>query len=271
MDRALDKASVLGVLAGTLLVLGSIATGKGGIAGLIIFVNVQGLLIVIGGTFAALCIAFPGHELKLIFPVSSRVFRDPGVESDSIGEFLMESMATLKREGRVALERRAGEAPLDALSKGLMLIADGANASTIQEILATERKYVEEHHKVGQKMFTELGKYTPAFGMIGTLIGLVQMLADLNDPASLGPSMAVALLTTFYGAVLANLMFLPMVSKLDRRGKIEVAQIELAMIGLASMTKGDTVQIMQEKLEVFRERGVKPKGDQPGMPEAQAA
>ncbi len=83
----------------------------------------------------------------------------------------------------------------------------------------------------------------------------------MNDPASLGPSMAVALLTTFYGAVLANLIFLPMVSKLDRRAKIEVAQIELAIIGLASMTKGDTVQIMQEKLEVFRERGVKPKAD----------
>ena len=267
----MDKASVFGVLAGTILVLASIVTGKGGVAGLIIFVNVQGLLIVIGGTFAALCIAFPGNELKLIVPVSSNVFRDPGVESDSITEFLMESMATLKREGRVALERRAGEAPVDALTKGLMLIADGANASTIQEILSTERKYVEEHHKVGQKMFSELGKFAPAFGMIGTLIGLVQMLADLNDPASLGPSMAVALLTTFYGAVLANLIFLPMVSKLDRRAKIEVAQIELAMIGLASMTKGDTVQIMQEKLEVFRERGVKPNGDKAEESVAQAA
>jgi chemotaxis protein MotA len=122
--------------------------------------------------------------------------------------------------------------------------------------LAVGGGVIEEHHKVGQKIFSEMGKYAPAFGMVGTLIGLVQMLADLNDPETLGPSMAVALLTTFYGAVLSNLIFLPMVSKLDRRMKIEVAQVELAIVGMASMIKGDTLQIMQEKLEVFRERGV---------------
>jgi chemotaxis protein MotA len=117
--------------------------------------------------------------------------------------------------------------------------------------MITERKYMEEHHRVGQKIFSEMGKFAPAFGMVGTLIGLVQMLSDMSDPANIGPAMAVALLTTFYGAVLANIFFLPMVTKLERRVAIEVSQIELAIIGLDSMNRGDTAQILKEKLGAF--------------------
>jgi chemotaxis protein MotA len=243
----LDKASIFGVLTGTGLVLMAILLG----GSLGTFFNVQGLLIVAGGTFAATSIAFPTNELKLIFPVSRRIFKDPGDEMLEVSQFLVTAMGTFKRDGPVALEGIAEGAPSKALTKGLMLIADGANAQTIGEILATERKYMEEHHRVGQKIFMEMGKFAPAFGMVGTLIGLVQMLSDLSDPDAIGPAMAVALLTTFYGAVLANLLFLPMVTKLDRRIQIEVTQIELAIVGLASMNRGDTVQILKEKLSAF--------------------
>lgn len=243
----MDKASIFGVLAGTGLVLAAILLG----GSLGTFMNVQGMLIVAGGTFAATSIAFPTNELKLIFPVSRRVFKDPGNEMLEVSQFLVQAMGTFKRDGPVALEGIAGNAPSKALTKGLQLIADGANAQTISEILATERKYMEEHHRVGQKIFQEMGKFAPAFGMVGTLIGLVQMLSDLSDPDAIGPAMAVALLTTFYGAVLANLIFLPMVTKLDRRIQIEVVQIELAIVGLDSMNRGDTVQILKEKLSAF--------------------
>ncbi len=243
----MDKASIFGVVAGTGLVLAAILLG----GSLGTFVNVQGMLIVAGGTFAATSIAFPTDDLKLIFPVSRRVFKDPGDEMLEVSQFLVQAMGTLKRDGPVALEGIAEQAPSKALTKGLMLIADGANAQTINEILATECKYMEEHHRVGQKIFAEMGKYAPAFGMVGTLIGLVQMLADLSDPDAIGPAMAVALLTTFYGAVLANLIFIPMVAKLDRRIQVEVVQIELAIVGLASMIRGDTVQILKEKLSAF--------------------
>lgn len=243
----MDKASIFGVLAGTGLVLAAILLG----GSLGTFINIQGMLIVAGGTVAATCIAFPTNELKLIIPVSRRVFKDPGDEMLELSKFLIQAMGTLKRDGPVALEGIAEEAPSKAATKGLMLIADGANARTIDEILATERKYMEEHHRVGQQIFSEMGKFAPAFGMVGTLIGLVQMLADLSDPDALGPAMAVALLTTFYGAVLANLLFIPMVTKLDRRIKVEVQQIELAIVGLASMNRGDTVQILKEKLGAF--------------------
>jgi chemotaxis protein MotA len=206
---------------------------------------------VAGGTFAATSIAFPTDELKLMFPVVRRVFNDPGNEIVGISEYLLKAMQVFKKEGPLALEAMAAKAPTKPLTKGLQLIADGAGVGTIREILATEQKYIEEHHRVGQKIFNEMGKYAPAFGMVGTLIGLVQMLANMSDPDSIGPAMAVALLTTFYGAVLANLIFLPMVAKLDRRISIESIQIQLAIVGLMSMHGGDTGAIMKEKLQAF--------------------
>ena len=243
----MDKASIFGVVAGTGLVLTAILLG----GSLGTFMNIQGMLIVAGGTFAATSIAFPTNELKLIFPVSRRVFKDPGDEMMEVSQFLVQAMGTFKRDGPVALEGIAGDAPSKALTKGLQLIADGANADTINEILATERKYMEEHHRVGQKIFQEMGKFAPAFGMVGTLIGLVQMLSDLSDPDAIGPAMAVALLTTFYGAVFANLIFIPMVSKLDRRVTIEVTHIQLAIVGLVAIHRGDPTTILREKLKAF--------------------
>lgn len=243
----MDKASIFGVVVGSGLVVGSILIGSS----LMIFVNVPGLLIVAGGTFAATSIAFPTGELKHMLTVVRRVFNDPGNEMVSISQYLLKAARVLKKDGPLALEEMAAKAPTDPLTKGLQLIADGANVGTIREILATEQKYMEEHHRIGQKIFSEMGKYAPAFGMVGTLIGLVQMLANMSDPDSIGPSMAVALLTTFYGAVLANLIFIPMVAKLDRRISIEVTQIQVAIVGLVSMHGGDTAAIMKDKLHAF--------------------
>jgi len=243
----MDKASLFGVVVGTGLVLAAILLG----GSLMTFWNVQGLLIVAGGTFAAVCIAFPTAELKMVLPVTRRVFNDPGDEMMDIVKFMLKAAQIFKRDGPLALEEMAPKAPNKAVHKGLQLIADGAKPTAIHEILGTERKYMEEHHRVGQKIFNEMGKFAPAFGMVGTLIGLVQMLSDMSDPDALGPAMAVALLTTFYGAVIANLIFIPMVSKLDRRISIEVTHIQLAIVGLMSMHRGDTTTIMREKLKGF--------------------
>lgn len=263
----MDKASIFGVVVGTGLVLAAILMG----GSLMMFVNLPGILVVAGGTFAATSIAFPFDELKLIIPVSRRVFNDQRNEMLAIAQFLVKAMQIQKRDGPVALENIAEEAPFEALKKGLMLIADGTNSNTIREILATERKYMEEHHRVGQKIFNEMGKYAPAFGMVGTLIGLVQMLANMSDPSSIGPAMAVALLTTFYGAVAANLIFIPMVSKLDRRIGIEVVQIQLSIVGLDSINRGDSSAILKEKIRAFMNES-EGEADLSGKaPEAQAA
>lgn len=243
----MDKASIIGVVAGSGLVVVSILLG----GNLLTFFNLPGVLIVVGGTFAATSIAFPARDLKQVVAVTKRVFNDPGNELTAVAEHLVESMKVLKREGQVALERVAEAAPTGPLRKGLLLIADGTDAASIRQILQTEQRTMEEHHRAGQKLFNEMGKFAPAFGMVGTLIGLVQMLATLSDPATIGPSMAVALLTTFYGAVMANLLFLPMVTKLERRIQAEMAQIQLAMVGLESMHRGETATILQEKLRAF--------------------
>ncbi len=243
----MDKASIFGVVVGMGLVVAAILMG----GSLMMFFNLPGLLVVLGGTFAATSIAFPFDELKLIIPVSRRVFNDQRNEMLAIAQYLVKAMQVQKRDGPVALENIADDAPTQALRKGLMLIADGTNSNTIREILGTERKYMEEHHRVGQKIFNEMGKYAPAFGMVGTLIGLVQMMANMSDPDAIGPAMAVALLTTFYGAVFANLIFIPMVSKLDRRIGIEVVQIQLAIVGLDSINRGDSSAILKEKLKAF--------------------
>lgn len=243
----MDKASIFGVVVGMGLVLTAIVLGSP----LGTFVNVQGMLIVAGGTFAATSIAFPTEELRLVPHVSRRVFNDPGNEMVAIAQFLQKAARVLKKDGPIALENIADEAPIPALRRGVQLIADGADSFTINSILATERKYMEEHHRVGQKIFNEMGKYAPAFGMVGTLIGLVQMLSNMSDPETIGPAMAVALLTTFYGAVLANLIFIPMVSKLDRRVSIEMTQIQFAIVGLDSLNRGDSMIILNEKLKAF--------------------
>jgi chemotaxis protein MotA len=243
----MDKASIFGVLAGTALVLAAIVLG----GNLLMFINIQGMLIVAGGTLGAVSIAFPTNELKQILSVSRRVFHDPGNEMATIVEFMEQAMRTLRKDGYLGLEAIADEAPTGPLRKGLMLIADGTDSGTIRQILQTEQIHMEKHHRAGQKIFNEMGKYAPAFGMVGTLIGLVQMLANLDDPSSIGPAMAVALLTTFYGAVAANVLFLPMVTKLDRRINIEVIQIQLTMVGLESLNQGEPAAILREKLQAF--------------------
>jgi len=242
-----DKGTLFGVIAGIILVGGAVAMGSG----VQIFLSPSSLLIVFGGTLAATAIAFPTKELKLIPPVVRRVFNDPKSEMLAIMQFLMESRKIASKEGPLALEKMAEEAPSDPLRKGLTLIADGTDATALREILTTDQATVEDHHRTGQRIFSEMGKFAPAFGMIGTLIGLVQMLATLDDPATIGPSMAVALLTTFYGALLANMFFLPMVTKLDRRIKIEDQQIELMIVGMMSINHNDSLSIMREKMKAY--------------------
>jgi chemotaxis protein MotA len=244
----LDKGTVFGIVAGSGLILLAILTGSSGIAA---FFNPPGVLIVLGGTLAATAVSFPTKELKLIPPVMRRVFNNPETEMLTLIRFLLECKKVASKEGPLALERMAKEAPSGAIGKGLTLIADGTDSRSLREILATERRVMEDQHRVGQKIFSEMGKLAPAFGMIGTLIGLVQMLATLDDPASIGPSMAVALLTTLYGALLANLLFIPMVSKLDRRIEIEAHQIQAIIAGMSCISGDDSIALMREKMKAF--------------------
>lgn len=243
----MDIGSLAGLLAGSGLVIASMLMG----GGLGMFVNIPSLMIVVGGTFAATAIAFPGKELKMVGQSMGRVFKNPKAEMVELMKFLVDCRKASGKGGLLALEELAKKAPNEAVSKGLLLVADATDPDAIQEIMATEKKAIQERLVVGKKIFNEAAKFAPAFGMVGTLIGLVQMLATLDDPSTIGPKMAVALLTTLYGALMANLAFLPMVVKLDRRLEAEMQQLQVTKAGITELRAETSIAIMREKLKAF--------------------
>jgi len=156
-----------------------------------------------------------------------------------------------RKDGILALESHLSEVEDSFLVKGLGLAIDGLEPHAIGDILSTEIEFVEMRHRLGAEIFTTMGTFAPAVGMLGTLIGLVQMLMVMNDPSKIGPPMAVALLTTFYGILLANLLFLPVAGKLRTRSRQEILLKQLILEGIMSIQSGDNPRIVEQKLKAF--------------------
>jgi chemotaxis protein MotA len=133
----------------------------------------------------------------------------------------------------------------------MTLMIDGIEPAKLSELLNTEVEYIEERHRLGAEIFMTMGNFAPAMGMVGTLIGLVKMLMQMDDPSSIGPSMAVALITTFYGVILANLVFLPISGKLKTRSAKELAMKQLVMSGILSVQSGDNPRMLEQRLHSF--------------------
>lgn len=245
----MDYTTIFGALAGVFLIVAAIMSGSDG--GLAQFFNLPSIFIVVGGTFSATMIAFPSRELAMIREILGTAFMNPRTEVNQIIRFITSCQERLRSGGHLAMEQMSRKARWQPMRLGLQLIADGADNDTIREILTIEQRAIEEHHRIGQRIFSDMGKFSPAFGMLGTLVGLVKMLASLDDPSAIGPKMAIALLTTFYGVLMANLVFIPLVTKLERRSHIEVLQIKLMIVGLTSINKNDTLLITREKMGAF--------------------
>jgi chemotaxis protein MotA len=156
-----------------------------------------------------------------------------------------------RREGILALETHAGDSGDDFLQKSVQLAIDGTAPELIKDILTTELAFMEDRHTMGQSILNAMGNLAPAFGMIGTLIGLVQMLATLDDPSTIGGSMAVALLTTLYGAVLANVVCIPCAGKLKVRTAGELLAKEIIIEGILSIQSGENPRVVEQKLKSF--------------------
>ena len=156
-----------------------------------------------------------------------------------------------RREGLLALEDTMNDVDNVFLKKGIMLIVDGTDTELIKNILETEVYFIQSRHSEGQAMISTMAGYAPAYGMIGTLIGLIVMLKNLGDADALGPGMATALITTFYGVVLANLVFTPIAKKLKAQGDLEALQKELYIEGLLSIQEGENPRIIRDKLTAF--------------------
>ena len=243
----MDIATILGIVSAFSLVLLSILMGSG----LGAFLNVPSIMIVVGGTLGATMINYPlGDMIGMIRVGMKVIFAKTSSVPDLIASFV-DFATRARREGILALESSISEVNDEFLRKGLQLTVDGLEPQAIEEILQTEIDYVEARHKLGADIFQTLGTFAPALGMIGTLIGLVQMLQSMDDPSSIGPSMAVALLTTFYGSMMANLLFLPMAGKLRKRSQEEVMTKEVVLNGILSIAKGDNPRILEQKLHSF--------------------
>jgi chemotaxis protein MotA len=168
---------------------------------------------------------------------------------------LIETMVNVcnvaRKGGVLAIESKLKEIDNDFLKKGLELTVDGKDEATVNALLKREVKQLQNAHKDGWEIFNQMGAFAPAFGMVGTLIGLIQMLSDLSDVGSVGPKMAVALITTFYGAVVANLVFIPMTVKLKRRSATEALEMQLILEGISYIRKGVNPRFMQDVLENY--------------------
>ncbi|BBD09405.1 motility protein A [Desulfovibrio ferrophilus] len=243
----MDLATVIGLVLSLGLVAAAIVTGGSPV----VFISVPSLLIVVGGTIGATMVNYPLDKILGTVGVLKKTFFSSLESPADIIEKFMDYANRARREGILSLEPVIKQLDDFYLRKGLQLTVDGLEPQTIQEILETEIAYLEARHEVGAEISATLGMFAPAMGMIGTVIGLVQMLQTMDDPSSIGPAMAVALITTFYGAVLANLVFNPMAGKLKTRSKEEVLLKEMVMQGILSISKGENPRIIEEKLSSF--------------------
>lgn len=217
-----------------------------------LFVNIPSIMIVFGGTFGATLTHYP---LGTVLSISKVIRKTLIGRSPSTANILIqftEFANRARREGILSLEPALGGLTDPYLKKGLQLTIDGLEPESIQAIMEAEISNVEARHETGIALLNAMGTYAPALGMTGTVIGLVQMLQSMKDPNSIGPGMAVALVTTFYGAVLANLIFLPLAGKLRHRSKEEILIMEMQMEGVLGISRGENPRIIEEKLSSFQ-------------------
>lgn len=243
----MDLGTTAGIIGGLALIIISINMG----GGLNLFINFPSLMIVAGGTIASTLITYPIGKVLGVMHVVKNAFTQRNMDPNRSIEDLVGFAEKARREGILSLENSLEQIDDNFLRSGIRLAVDGVEPELIKDILDTELAFIEDRHKIGQSIFSTMGTYSPAFGLIGTLIGLVIMLQNMDDPAAIGPGMAVALLTTLYGAIMANLIFLPIAGKLKNRTAEEILIKEITIEGIMSIQSGDNPRIVKQKLQAF--------------------
>jgi len=215
------------------------------------FIDMPSVAVVVGGTIGALLINFPLPKFLSMVNLFKKTFLFSLEEPDNVISKMVGYAERARREGMLALEEDSENETDEFLRKGLRLAVDGTDPQLLEKILETDVEQIESRHSEGAKLLSAGGTFAPAFGMIGTLIGLVNMLSSLEDPTQIGAGMATALITTFYGAVLANALFLPLAGKLETRSKEEMVIKSMIIEGIMAIQSGDSPRIVEEKLKSF--------------------
>lgn len=241
----MDLATLFGLVGGFGIILWAILMG----GSILIFIDIPSVLIVGGGTVAATLIKFPfGHCLGAV-KVAMKAFVVKLETPQEIIDKAVQLAGIVRKEGLLALEAQEVKNPFFA--KGLRLCVDGLEPEFVRKVLETELNQTIDRHETGQKIWRSIGDSAPAMGMLGTLVGLVQMLVNLSDPSALGPAMAVALLTTLYGALIANLFAIPIADKLALRASEEALIRALVVESIASIQESRNPRVIQELLKTY--------------------
>ncbi len=252
----MDIATVIGLVMGTVFILMAIIMGGSAT----MFINIPGLLIVVGGTIAVTFMKFKMSDVLGSIAVAMKAFLFKMESAESIIDEMVDFTRIAKKEGLIALEKEEPSDPFSA--KALRYLSDGYDEGLIEDMLNKDIRLTLQRHSTGQEVFKGAGDSAPAFGMIGTLIGLVQMLASMDDPSSIGPSMAVALLTTLYGAIAANLVCLPIAEKLSLRSEQEKLTKSIIVEGAIGINRGVSPMVLEESLKIFLSPKERDKADE---------
>lgn len=232
------------ILAGLLLIAWAISL-TGDIRG---FFSLDGIIITILGSFCALMVSFPLRILKKIPNTLKVLFMTKQEDRQEYIRFFTEIAKKSRRDGLLSLEDDLENVNNEFLRSGLQMVIDGVEPEVVRRVMTLKMETMERRHQDGQDVFNKWGELAPAFGMIGTLIGLITMLAKLDDPSAIGAGMATALLTTFYGSMLANLVFLPIANNLNEQSQNELFTVELITDGVLEIQYGTNPRMIEEKL-----------------------
>ncbi|GAB3792056.1 flagellar motor protein MotP [Virgibacillus kimchii] len=248
--RKRDILTPIGITFGFIMIMLAVAS-RGGTEGAVNFLDITSIFIVIGGLIASMLINFKMEQIKLTRKVMNEAFHKNEQRLPELIALFIRLSERARREGLLALESDIEEVDDPFIRKGIHLAVDGIEPEVINDIMNAEITAMEDRHYRGRALIEKAAEYAPAWGMIGTLVGLVMMLNSLEDPATLGPSMAVALLTTLYGTILANLFFSPMASKLESKTEEEVFMKQVIIEGIIGVQSGQNPRILEEKLSAF--------------------
>jgi chemotaxis protein MotA len=243
----MDIATIIGILLGFFVIISAILAGGGGK----IFVHLPSLAITIGGMLCATLIHFSLRQFLGIFAVVKKTIVTKIPPPSELIQNMVNYAAVNRRDGALALEQEIPKVSDLFFARGLQMLVDGQEVDAIKDIMGLEVQTLQDRHSIGKKILEFMGAAAPAFGMIGTLIGLVLMLKNLDSPDAIGAGMAVALLTTFYGALAANLVFIPLAGKLGLYSKAEVTAMEMIVEGICSIAKGENPTAVREKMQAF--------------------
>ncbi len=245
----MDIATFIGMILGFGLLLWAMLGSAGG--GVETFLDAPSIAIVVGGTIATVLMSFPLRQVLSMTKVVKNAFFAKATDPHALIRDLVKYAEVARRDGILSLENMTRDNDNSFLVSGIQMAVDGTDPELIEGIMTSELESVADRHLRGKAILDNIGKYSPAFGMIGTLVGLVLMLKNMDDPSSIGPGMAVALLTTLYGAMIANLIAGPLGEKLALRSEEELTLKSIAIRGVMSIQSGDNPRIVEQKLKIF--------------------